>query len=782
MIFSAAPVALLLAGVLLFSARAADAPFDSARLSQIDSAIAECIATIGTPGAVFWLEHGSQQYHRAYGNRALIPEREPMTEDTIFDAASLTKVLATTPAVMLLVQSGKIDLNATVSSYIPAFSSQGKDAITVRQLLTHTSGLRPDLDPSPAWSGYDKAIALVCDEKLASPPGTTFCYSDINFELLGEIVRRVSGHGLDQFTAEEIYRPLKMTHTGFLPPASERGRIAPTEQVDGEMLRGVVHDPTARRMGGVAGHAGLFTTAADVARFARMLLNGGELDGVRLFWPETIKQMTCVQTPNSIPARRGLGWDIDSGYSRPRGQLFPLGSYGHTGFTGTCLWIDPFSQTFWILLSNRVHPDGRGNILPLQGRLGTLAAEALVGFDFTNVPGALPPRGSTDVAGRKPSTAESWPDIRNGIDVLVAQDFAPLQGLNVGLITNHTGTDRNRRPTIDLLWCAPGVTLKALFSPEHGIRGALDQRVPDSVDQETGLPVYSLYGERHAPTPEQLQGLDALVFDIQDIGCRFYTYISTLGLCLEAADQAQLKFFVLDRVNPINGLEVDGSIWKEDTSFIAFHTLPVRHGMTVGELARMFNAERHCQTDLTVIPLQGWRRGLWFDETGLPWTNPSPNMRSLTEAMLYPGVGLLEMANLSVGRGTGTPFEVVGAPYIQDVQLAAELNQMRVPGVRFIPVQFTPNASVFKDTPCRGVSILLTDRERCRVVDIGLAIAQTLHRLYPQFQFEKFNRLLGDPDTLRAVRDGERLPNIRASWASDLEAFRARRAKYLIYD
>ncbi|MFO1501418.1 MAG: DUF1343 domain-containing protein [Verrucomicrobiota bacterium] len=373
-------------------------------------------------------------------------------------------------------------------------------------------------------------------------------------------------------------------------------------------------------------------------------------------------------------------------------------------------------------------------------------------------------------------------EVWNGIDVLGRADFAPLRGLKIGLITNHTGTDRERNPTIDLLHCASGVTLQALFSPEHGIRGLLDQKVGDSVDDRTGVPIYSLYGERHAPSPEQLAGLHALVFDIQDIGCRFYTYISTLAYCLEAAGRAQIRFFVLDRVNPINGREVDGPVMTGPATFTGIHPIPVRHGMTVGELARMFNAERQAPADLTVIPVVGWSRADWFDSTGLPWINPSPNMRSLTEAILYPGVGLLEMTNLSVGRGTGTPFEVVGAPYVDDLKLSAELNALGLAGVRFVPVRFTPAASVFKDRLCGGVSILLTDREHCAVVDIGIAIARTLYRLYPDtFELDKFNRLLAHPGTVQAIKEGKTLPEIRALWEQDKADFRRRREPFLLY-
>ena len=759
----------------------------------MDAAINAAIADHQCPGAVLWLERNDVAYHKAYGNRAIAPAAESMTEDTLFDAASLTKVVACTPAVMLLVERGQVGLEERVQTYLPEFKGDGKEAITIRQLLTHTSGLRPDISTRPPWSGYDTAIRMACAEKLVTPPGTAFRYSDINFFLLGEVVRRVSGAKLNEFVAREVYRPLKMLDTGFRPftdsnavdvavpdsgPAPPITRVAPTEKIDNRILRGVVHDPTARYMGGVAGHAGLFTTAADLARYARMLLNLGGLDGVRLFKPETVKLMTSVQSPENIRARRGLGWDIDSGYSRPRGKIFPIGSYGHTGFTGTALWIDPFSKTFWILLSNRVHPDGTGSVLSLQATLANLAAESVIGFNFSYVPGALSPRPVEESAATPPlKTVEVF----NGIDSLVRQKFAPLKGLRVGLITNHTGHDRERNPTIDLLKQAPDLQLKVLFSPEHGIRGALDEKVADSADDKTGLPIYSLYGVRRAPDPDQLHDLDALVFDIQDIGCRFYTYIATMGNCLQAAATARLKFFVLDRVNPINGLAMEGPIHSGESSFTAFHSIPLRTGMTVGELARMFNAERGFNTDLTVIRVEGWTRDLWFDQTELPWTNPSPNMRNLTEATLYPGVGLLESA-VSIGRGTDTPFEVIGAPYIEDVRLAAELNRAGLPGVRFVPIRFTPKASVFQDKACGGVHIIITDRDALNAVDVGMTLALTLQRLHPnEFALEKVQPLLRHTSTIDAIRAGKSLTDIKQSWTNDLNEFKKRREKFLIY-
>ncbi|MFM8357777.1 MAG: exo-beta-N-acetylmuramidase NamZ domain-containing protein, partial [Verrucomicrobiota bacterium] len=738
--------------------------------------------------------------------RALEPVREPMTEDTLFDAASLTKVLATTPSVMRLVEQGRLDLESPVARHLPGFAAHGKGDIRIRHLLTHTSGLRPGLSLAGGWEGWEEAIRRACDEKPTQPPDTRFVYSDINFIVLGELVRTVSGRELDAFARDEVFRPAGMRDTGYRRGGSggDVARVAPTErQGDGTVLRGVVHDPTARRMGGVAGHAGVFTTAADVARFSRMLLHGGRAEGRRVFQPSTVARMTRAQTPAGVPAR-GLGWDIDSPYAGPRGRHFPVGSYGHTGWTGTSMWIDPASGTAVIFLSNRNHPTEDGDVRELRRQLGTLAAEALPGWKPSHPVTALEPPGNTGAPGGLatpavearvegnagpadgPGGAADRPEpagALNGIDVLVRDGFAPLRGRRVGLVTNHTGHDRERRATIDLLFQAPGVQVVALFSPEHGIRGALDEQVGDSRDEKTGLPVYSLYtGRRRAPAPEQLAGLDTLVFDIQDIGCRFYTYISTLGNCLEAAARAGVRFVVLDRVNPVNGVTVEGPVLTGERSFVAWHEIPLRHGMTVGELARMFNAERGFGADLQVIRVEGWRRRDWLDATGLPWTNPSPNMRRLTAATLYPGVGVLEFCQLSVGRGTGTPFELLGAPYLNDRRLAAELNAAGLPGVRFLPVRYTPSASVFKGQECGGVQILLTDRATFRAADLAVTLAATLHRLHPdQLGLARMDRLLGHLPTRQAIEAGRSRSQVAAVRDAGLKEFRKRREKFLLY-
>jgi uncharacterized protein YbbC (DUF1343 family) len=380
-----------------------------------------------------------------------------------------------------------------------------------------------------------------------------------------------------------------------------------------------------------------------------------------------------------------------------------------------------------------------------------------------------------------PATASA--EVLNGVDVLERDGFKELQGLRVGLITNHTGRDRAGRQTIDVLREAQGVKLAALFSPEHGIRGQADEKVSDSVDEKTGLPIYSLYGETRRPKPEQLKNLDALVYDIQDVGARFYTYISTLGYALESAAQAHIPFFVLDRPNPIGGVEVAGPVTDADKlSFTAYHTIPVQHGMTVGELARLYNEQRKLNCDLRVVKMENWRRAMWFDATEQVWVNPSPNMRSLTEATLYPGIGLLETTNLSVGRGTDTPFELVGAPWLDGRKLADYLNARGLAGVRLVPVRFTPRASVFKEQECGGVNIVVTDRALFRPVRAGLEIAVALRRLYPQdWKVDDYIRLLANADTLERVKRGDEPDSIAASWQARLDEFRRARARVLLY-
>jgi uncharacterized protein YbbC (DUF1343 family)/CubicO group peptidase (beta-lactamase class C family) len=765
---------------------------DVRRHDAIELLVREAIAEKKLPGAVVLVGRGDRiLYQKAFGNRALVPAAEPMTVDTIFDLASLTKVVATTTSVMMLVEQGRVRLNDRVAAYVPGFERYGKGDITVRHLLTHVSGLRPDVDLAELWAGYETAIALAVEEVPASRPGERFVYSDINFFLLGDIVQRVSGQPLDRFARERVFEPLGMKDTMFNPPAAAASRIAPTESCsrfgwpcqgpDMTMLRGLVHDPTARRMGGVAGHAGLFSTAADLATFCRMLLGGGALPGTRILSPLAVEKMTSAASPDLETNTRGLGWDIDSAFSSNRGELLPVGSFGHTGFTGTSIWIDPVTEMFVIFLSNRVHPDGKGDVTPLRARVATVAAAALTGLPQGARAGAWTGR-DFGASGTIPVRASQ--PVLSGIDVLRADGFAPLRGKRVGLVTNHTGVSRDGASTIDVLHGAKDVKLTALFSPEHGIRGTLDDKVASSTDEKTGLPIHSLYGETRRPTAAMLADLDVLVVDLQDIGARFYTYTTTLAYVLEEAAKRSLPVVVLDRPNPINGFQIEGpALDKAQVGFTGyFAPMPIRHGMTVGELARLFNGENKIGADVTVVAARNWQRDAWFDETSLPWVNPSPNMRNLIQATVYPGIGAIETTNLSVGRGTDTPFEQVGAPWIDGPALADALNARRIPGIRFYPVRFTPTSSKYAGQACQGVFLIVTDRASLRPVRLGVEIAAMLHKMYrASFELDAAERLFGSREGLARIRAGDDPAAIAASWSVADSRWRLLRAPYLLY-
>jgi uncharacterized protein YbbC (DUF1343 family)/CubicO group peptidase (beta-lactamase class C family) len=797
----------LLAGGPLARLPATAAPAaDADPFAPIAALVQAAIGRRDLPGAVVLIGRGDEiVYHQAFGDRAVQPAREPMTEDTIFDIASLTKVVATTTSVMQLVEQGRVRLGDPVAAFIPEFGKYGKGAITIRHLMTHTSGLRPDLELSVEFSGADEAIRRASEEVPVAPAGERFIYSDINYFLLGEIVGRVSGERLDRYASAHVFGPLGMTDTMFLPPASLKARIAPTERCDplawpcarpdAPFLRGVVHDPTSRRMGGVAGHAGVFSTAADLSKFCRMLLNGGVLNGVRILSAAAVAKMTAPATPPGMPDVRGLGWDIDSIYSANRGELFPPGSYGHTGFTGTSLWLDPSSRSYVVFLSNRVHPDGKGDVTPLRGRVATIAAAALLTpDDLARAADVARSRSaeafalheasrSAEAFVQRPGFAPHKP-VLTGVDVLAARQFEPLRGKRVGLLTNQTGRSRGGASTIDLLAGANDVRLVALFSPEHGIRGELDEAVDSSRDDKTGLPIYSLYGTTRRPTDQMLSGIDTLVIDLQDVGARFYTFPATIGYAMEEAARRHVAVVVLDRPNPVNGFDIEGPI--QDASAVGFNgylPMPIRHGMTLGELARLFNGEKRIGADLTVIPMTNWRRGDWFDATGIAWTNPSPNMRNLVAATVYPGIGALEGTNLSVGRGTDTPFEQIGAPWIDGTALADALNARALAGIRFYPVTFTPAAGAkFAGQACHGVFLVVTDRDRLHPVRVGLEIASALTKRHgAQFTLEDAARLFGSRETLSRVRAGEDPSAIAASWSAGEEQWRLTRARYLLY-
>ena len=851
---------------------------NAAKLDQIEQLVLADVAAKKLPGAVVVVGHrGKIVYRKAFGNRSLVPTVEKMTVDTIFDVASLTKPVATATSIMILVEQGKLRLNDTIGKFIPEIDDPEAKKVTIQQLLTHTSGYRPDFDLGEKWTGREGMLAALKKEKLRAAPGTRFVYSDIGFIVLGEIVWRITSRPLHEFVEKNVRQALALPASGFTTDPdgyrregihtlfliANRNLIAPTESISGQanylgssyegnpadgerILRGQVHDPTAFRMGGVAGHAGLFSTADDLARYCQMLLNGGVAPAIgvsttrvsgrasadppanaggtdksrttnprsanqnpkstRILSSQTVAKMTAPYVVSEDGATRGLGWDMNTSFSSNRGELFPLGSFGHTGFTGTSIWIDPTSQTFVVFMSNRVHPDGKGDVTPLRARVATVVASAIEDTPIkewkeaearynASVAAQIPAFkervqrsvvGSQPIANRQSQIANTpVANTLNGIDILERTNFKDLEGKRIGLVTNHTGRNFAGKPTIDVLFEAKNVKLVSLFAPEHGIRGELDtEKIDDTKDEKTGLPVYSLYKDgMRRPKQEHLKDLDAIVYDIQDIGARFYTYTATLKNVMEEAAKAKIPVYVLDRPNPINGVAVEGSLAEEDKlAFIAAHTVPVRYGLTIGELGQLMNAERKIGADVRVIKMENWNRSMWFDETGQTWINPSPNMRSLAQATLYPGIGLLEVTNVSVGRGTDTPFEVLGAPWIDGQKLAKYLNERNLKGVRFVPVRFKPKASVFKDQDLGGVNIIVTDRDSFESVQTGIEVATALRKLYPNdWEVDRYGRLLVNGEFLDMVKRGETPEMIHREWRKQVSEFEKRRAPYLLY-
>jgi uncharacterized protein YbbC (DUF1343 family)/CubicO group peptidase (beta-lactamase class C family) len=760
------------------------------KFRAVDEIVKRAVTEGTIPGAVLVVGHNGKVVDRkAFGMRSLEPAREPMTVDTVFDLASLTKCIATATSVMKLVEDGRVRLSDPVAAYLPEFAQNGKKDITVRDLLTHYSGLRPDLDLQTQWSGRDAAFEMAMREKPANPPGSRFVYSDINFETLGFLVEKVTGVSIADYATQNIFAPLKMKDTRFLPPKEWIARIAPTEYDEqGRMLRGVVHDPTARRMGGIAGHAGLFSTADDLAKFAKDFLGG-----FKVLSRAAVEKMSTPQQPVNAASLRGLGWDIDSPFSANRGELLPVGSFGHTGFTGTSLWIDPVTDTYIILLTNAVHPRGGKSLVSLRSRVATAVVQALSittseedKFRLARITGY----NESLMAARRITSRNG--QVKAGIDVLEAHGFRELHAdvahpVRVGLVSNQTGVDGHGERTVDVLAHAPGVRLTAIFSPEHGIGGKLDTtEISNSRDEATGATIYSVYGDsdsKRRPTIEELSECDVIVIDIQDVGVPFYTYESTLGYFLEAAAKASKTIVVLDRPNPIGGALVQGPV--ADTgreSFVSYWRVPIRHGMTIGELAKMFNGERSIGAQLTVVPMEDWMRGDWFDSTGELWVNPSPNMRNLTEAILYPGIGMIEGSNISVGRGTDTPFELLGAPWVKASDLASYLNAREIAGVRFIPVEFTPDSSKYAHEKCGGVQIVITERNSLDAPELGIEVAAALQTLYPNdYKISGVDTLMVNKASMDGIAAGQDPRRVAEQWIDGLERFESLRAKYLIY-
>ncbi|WP_024302107.1 serine hydrolase [Pseudogulbenkiania sp. MAI-1] len=743
----------------------------------LEAAVRAQIQAERMPGAVVIVgDARGVLYRQAFGTRG--PPSERMTEDTIFDLASLTKAVATTTAVLQLAERHQLTLDQSAARYWPEFAGEGKGDITVRQLLAHSSGLPVGLDLGGSGVDREEMLRRILAVRPVAEPGRQVLYSDINFEVLGVLVERVSGEPLEVYCQRHIFQPLGMHDSGFLPPESRAARIAPTSV---NLPRGQVHDPAAALMGGVSGHAGLFSSADDLALFAQMLLNEGRQGLQQILQPQSVALLFQPQSPTGAPGWRGAGWALDAPLVANRDVLPPVGMIGHTGFAGTGLWIDRVTQRFLIVLSNRVYLAGSGDAQPLRRQLLALLAS----LEPPRTPAAIAadPVLAAALLPQPASLPEGRPQVDTGIDVLERQAFAPLTGLRVGLITNPSGVDARGWRTIDRLRWAPGGRLGAIFSPEQGADSDGAGKVVMEAEPFSGLPWYRLYGAARRPPAALLAGLDALVVDIQDAGVRPYPSTQALPDIMAEAAARGLPVFILDRPNPLGAERVDGPLSDEDpTAATGTVPLPLQHGMTLGELARLFNAEKRLGTDLTVIAMRGYRRGMRFEETGLSWQPPSPNWRTLTQVRLYPGIALVEGANVSVGRGTVRPFEWLGAPWIDGPALAAYLNTRAIPGVRFEPAEFVPDENPYRGERCQGVRLILTDRQALRAPLLGVELLGALQRLYPE------QLHLAPPTNTPDVREilgdlarGKVPRRIAADWLPALQRFRERRASYLLY-
>lgn len=635
------------------------------------------------PGAVILVGRGGQVlFHKAVG-MADVSSGDLLTTEHLFDAASLTKPLVTAVSVLLLAQEGKIGLQAPVSEYLPV---EFEDPPTIEHLLTHHSGLPAVIEAE----GLPESLLKV---KQQSRPGERFLYSDVGFMLLQQVVEKQSGQSLDDFYKDRIARPLELRDALFLP--RER-KCVPTYGV----APGRVHDPRARYLGGVAGHAGLFATALDVHK---------ELVGLnRVLEPEYRELLFR-------PARGGrtLGLDQETRFSTARGERFsPLTSAGHTGFTGTSFWWDEPTGIHVVLMSSRLHPDNEGDVRGLRSRVATLVGEHFLGRQ-----------------------------VKTGLDVLAESNFDTLRGKKVGFVLNQTSRDRFGRHLSELIAGRSDFTTTALFTPEHGLLGVRDEKIEHGFHQGLQVPIYSLYGETRKPKREWLEELDLLVFDLQDVGVRYYTYISTLKGILEVARETGTEVMVLDRPNPLGGQVFDGNLARS-FSFIACDALPTVHGLTVGEAGRFLN--REIRAELAVQRMRGWARDMTWEQTGLSLFSPSPNLAELEAIQLYPVLGQMEWCEVSVGRGTNSPFRVIGAPYVKDpTSLAAAINELFGERIVARPRYFAPRESKFANQVCGGVELLPNGRLR-EPAQLGLMLAELFENRYPgQFHRDKMIRHLG---------------------------------------
>lgn len=721
---------------------------------KLHVALIKALSRGKSPGAVAYVaDLDTVFFYEAQGFRQLEPEAKPARKDTIYDLASLTKVVATTTAIFLLRNDGLLDLDQPVSEYvpIPAFSQ-----FTLRHLLTHTSGL-PQVKPLyEEATSLDEMAALFAEMPLDAAPGTRRRYSDAGFMILGKVVELAAMDSLDAFCRKRIFGPLQMTQTSFRPPEAWAEQCAATERCPwrGRVILGEVHDENAYAVGGVAGHAGLFSTAGDLAKFCRALLRNEILP------EETVTEMTRLNQAPCFPWQ-GLGWQLDPWGTGEGGYLPSRAAFGHTGWTGTSIWIDRETGLFVLLLSNSCHPsrETRDN-----GALRRTFHTAVSELFYPNATSA-----------------------HTGLDRLVHEGFEPVRGKRIALLTNHAAIDQFGRHILDVFALATDTAIQFLYTPEHGLRGQLEAGVP--VESETGpIPVISLYGEQKEPSPEQLDRIDLFVVDLQDIGARYYTYMATMQRCMAACANAGKPVLVLDRPNPLGGLLLEGPVATNTGPLVCCAPIPVRHGMTMGELALFF---RDCvphtdKLDLAVLQLDNWTPERLFSECSLSWIAPSPNIPTPETALLYVGMCLFEGTNLNEGRGTDTPFAAVGAPWLDANAILSRIQPEDRPGCSLEPIAYTPRSIPgkaqnprFCDLECTGIRIGIDKPRDVRAFTLAIALITAIRQVHPnEFVLDPyFDTLAGTNELGKLIREGRAAADIIAAFESALREFDAIRPR-----
>jgi uncharacterized protein YbbC (DUF1343 family)/CubicO group peptidase (beta-lactamase class C family) len=733
---------------------------EASATAALESALAEAVSSASAPGAVALIGGRSgTDFAEAFGWRQVAPEQKPATLDTLYDLASLTKVVATTTAVLLLWEDGVLDLDLPASDFVPfpAFKR-----FTLRQLLTHTSGLVAGKPYYKEATSIDEMLALYAALPPEWPAGNRWRYSDAGFMILGRVVELAARDSLDAFCRKRIFKPLGMERTGFKPPAAWTADCAATENCPwrGKLLRGEVHDENAYAVGGVSGHAGLFSNAGDLGRFCRGLLSG------RLLKPETIEEMTRLGQVPFHPSQ-GLGWWLDSWTGDPRsgksvGFLPVRAAFGMSGWTGTSLWMDRSSGRYVVLLSNTCHPSraARDND-SLRRTFHTAVARRYYPGRFA---------------------------AHTGLDRLVYEDFAALRGKRIGLLTHHAAVDQFGRHILDVLALAPDVFVQRLYSPEHGFQGTAEAGAKVASSRFGAVPVISLYGDRKAPSPEELESIDCFVVDLQDVGSRYYTYVATMKDCLAACARAGKPVLILDRPNPVGGEVLEGPIATVTDRAVCWGPVPVRHGMTLGELATFFALTEFAgaRPEIRVSAADGWPRAHHFRQCDLPWVAPSPNMPSPETALLYVGTCLFEGTNLNEGRGTDTPFAIIGAPWLDAKKIVKAIAPEDAPGCRLLPVEYTPRAiagkasnPVYRDQKCEGVRIEIRDPHAVRAFTLATALLTAIRREHGrQFEWkDSFDVLAGSDDLRRRIESGQSAAEIVAAYAPALEALSRQRPR-----